>query len=281
MFFKAFVVITFSAAIVVLAAGSCRADHEDRLLERFKDQNQSGAAKLKQEVMQNLARAESPGHQEPDKLLPCLQDNLKRLQEDAHLPGDERLALISQVKERLRDLRLILEEKRRQELARETLLLETLRGNRLAEPTELAKKQAKVGQWAAVPSAASAQVTPVASPGRRWVRLGITGSFFMPLPGPLIPVQAAVPSIFFGPGRGVTVRSAISVPDGGSALLGGFSTSIQARNEFGAPVAGSVPYLSRGFRNTAFGRGISATGMSVGVRVISMEEEEQKLLAGR
>ena len=49
------------------------------------------------------------------------------------------------------------------------------------------------------------QVTPVASPDRRWVRIGVSGSFNFVQPGPFVPVFTPVPTILQGPGRGLTV----------------------------------------------------------------------------
>ncbi len=74
------------------------------------------------------------------------------------------------------------------------------------------------------------------------------------------------------------MNTTVNVPDGGTAVVGGFTQSSEARNEFGTPGLGKVPYLGRLFRNTASGRQTSSARLSVSVRIISLEEEEQKLL---
>jgi hypothetical protein len=66
------------------------------------------------------------------------------------------------------------------------------------------------------------------------------------------------------------------VPDGGEALLAGYSTLSEGRNEFGAPGLGKVPYLDRGFRNVGVGRDIKRTTVSVRARIIILSEEEER-----
>jgi hypothetical protein len=80
-------------------------------------------------------------------------------------------------------------------------------------------------------------------------------------------------------GRGPTalgLQTTVLVPDGGEALAGGYSTSREGRNSFGAPGLGNTPYLSRGFRNAGYGRSMSSTRISVRVRIIRMAEEEER-----
>jgi hypothetical protein len=68
------------------------------------------------------------------------------------------------------------------------------------------------------------------------------------------------------------------VPDGGVRVLGGSSYVVEARNEYGVPILGGIPYLSRGFRNVGTSRISGGIQISVSVRIINMEEEEAKLL---
>ncbi|MEK6235274.1 MAG: hypothetical protein N2C14_11245 [Planctomycetales bacterium] len=68
-----------------------------------------------------------------------------------------------------------------------------------------------------------------------------------------------------------TVNTTVSVPDSGTAYLGGIKRSSQGRAEFGSPL---------GPKNRAFGQQTSASGVSVTARVIIHEEEEAKLLGG-
>ena len=72
------------------------------------------------------------------------------------------------------------------------------------------------------------------------------------------------------------VDTTVTVPDGGEALVGGYSRLSEGRNEFGVPGVGKVPYLDRGFRNVGFGRDVKRTTLSVKARIIIMAEEEER-----
>jgi hypothetical protein len=72
------------------------------------------------------------------------------------------------------------------------------------------------------------------------------------------------------------VRTSVTVPDGGEALVAGYGRLSEGRNEFGAPGAGKVPYAGRGFNNVGSGRSVSRATVSVRVRVISLAEEEER-----
>ncbi len=74
----------------------------------------------------------------------------------------------------------------------------------------------------------------------------------------------------------ISIRSTLSVPDGGEASLGSYSTSSMGRNEQGVPVLGKVPGLGRGFRNIGYGRSVGSARVSVRVRVIDLREEEYR-----
>src|SRR5262249_38502573 len=117
---------------------------------------------------------------------------------------------------------------------------------------------------------------------------------------PLNVIQTPVPTILYGPGTGVTVgrpvnifqialpfnggpislrlNSAVTVPDGGTASVGGVSSLSEGPNEFGPPLLSNTPYLGRLFRNVGYGREVSNFRVLVGVRIISMAEEEQRFL---
>ncbi len=75
----------------------------------------------------------------------------------------------------------------------------------------------------------------------------------------------------------VTVMTTVSVPDGGTILLGGIKRLSEGRNEFGVPGLDKIPYLNRLFRNVAIGRETSSLMMMVTPRIIIEEEEEEKL----
>jgi general secretion pathway protein D len=75
-----------------------------------------------------------------------------------------------------------------------------------------------------------------------------------------------------------TVTTTVSVPDGGTVLLGGVKRLREGRNEFGVPILSKVPYINRLFRNVAIGRSTDSLMLMVTPRIIIQEEEEEKLL---
>ena len=75
----------------------------------------------------------------------------------------------------------------------------------------------------------------------------------------------------------VTVTTTVSVPDGGTVLLGGIKRLSEQRVEDGVPVLDKIPYLSRLFKNTSIARTASSLMMMVTPRIIIQEEEEEKL----
>jgi general secretion pathway protein D len=74
-----------------------------------------------------------------------------------------------------------------------------------------------------------------------------------------------------------TVTTTVSVPDGGTVLLGGIKRLREGRSEFGVPILNKVPYISRLFKNVGIGREAQSLMMMVTPRIIIQEEEEQKL----
>jgi general secretion pathway protein D len=75
----------------------------------------------------------------------------------------------------------------------------------------------------------------------------------------------------------VTVTTTVSVPDGGTVLLGGIKRLSEGRNDFGVPGLDKIPYINRLFRNTSIGRETSSLMMMVTPRIIIQEEEEANL----
>jgi len=75
----------------------------------------------------------------------------------------------------------------------------------------------------------------------------------------------------------VTVTTTVSVPDGGTGLLGGIKRLSEGRSEFGVPLLNKLPYINRLFKNTAIGRETQSLMMMVTPRIIIQEEEEEKL----
>jgi general secretion pathway protein D len=74
-----------------------------------------------------------------------------------------------------------------------------------------------------------------------------------------------------------TVTTTVSVPDGGTILLGGIKRLREQRIERGIPILNKVPYVSRLFKNVGIGREATSLMMMVTPRIIIQEEEEQKL----
>ncbi len=75
----------------------------------------------------------------------------------------------------------------------------------------------------------------------------------------------------------VTVTTTVSVPDGGTVLLGGIKRLSEDRREFGVPMLNKIPYVSRLFKNVGIGRSTSSLMMMVTPRIIIQEEEEERL----
>jgi general secretion pathway protein D len=73
----------------------------------------------------------------------------------------------------------------------------------------------------------------------------------------------------------VSVTTTVSVPDGGTVLLGGVKRLSEGRNEFGVPMLDKLPYINRLFKNVGIGRETQSLMMMVTPRIIIQEEEEQ------
>ncbi len=71
-----------------------------------------------------------------------------------------------------------------------------------------------------------------------------------------------------------TIGTTVSVPDGGTILLGGIKRMREGRNERGVPILSKIPYISRLFRNVSIGRDAQSLMMMVTPRIIIQEEEE-------
>ncbi|MDZ4818789.1 MAG: hypothetical protein SGJ20_07435 [Planctomycetota bacterium] len=75
----------------------------------------------------------------------------------------------------------------------------------------------------------------------------------------------------------VTVTTTVSVPDGGTVLLGGIKRLSEGRNERGIPILSKLPYINRLFKNVGIGRTTTSLMLMVTPRIIIQEEEEAKL----
>ena len=74
-----------------------------------------------------------------------------------------------------------------------------------------------------------------------------------------------------------SVNTTVSVPDGGTILLGGIKRLREARTERGTPILSKIPYINRLFKNNAIGRETNTLMMTVTPRIIIPEEEEELL----
>ncbi|MCA9188774.1 MAG: hypothetical protein R3E01_32340 [Pirellulaceae bacterium] len=75
-----------------------------------------------------------------------------------------------------------------------------------------------------------------------------------------------------------TIQTTVSVPDGGTILLGGIKRMSEGRNEVGVPMFSKLPYINRLFKNVGIGRETQSLMMMVSPRIIIQEEEEARLL---
>ena len=91
----------------------------------------------------------------------------------------------------------------------------------------------------------------------------------------------------FGGGQSITVQqpvqeqvfvqTVVSVPDGGTVLLGGVKRLREGRNMAGVPILNKIPYISRLFKNSGVGRETESLMLMVTPRIIIQEEEEELL----
>ncbi|REJ90056.1 MAG: hypothetical protein DWQ34_09645 [Planctomycetota bacterium] len=75
----------------------------------------------------------------------------------------------------------------------------------------------------------------------------------------------------------ISVTTVVSVPDGGTVLLGGVKQLREGRNMAGVPILNKLPYVSRLFKNTGVGRETDSLLLMVTPRIIIQEEEEELL----
>jgi len=71
-----------------------------------------------------------------------------------------------------------------------------------------------------------------------------------------------------------SINTTVSVPDGGTVLLGGIKRLQEGRNERGVPMLSTLPFVNRLFKNVGIGRTSQSLMMMVTPRIIIQEEEE-------
>jgi type II secretory pathway component GspD/PulD (secretin) len=143
-----------------------------------------------------------------------------------------------------------------------------------------------------LPDGVQLSVTPVVSHDRRYVRLAINPIFISQKGNVTIPLAGgAVGGGGLGGGASTTsptnlvlptytmfqVATVVTVPDGGTVLLGGVKLMNESRAEAGVPILGKTPYINRLFRNIGITRDTNSLMIMVTPRIIMLEEEEEKL----
>ena len=146
-------------------------------------------------------------------------------------------------------------------------------------------------QVSSFPNGVTLNVTPVVSADRRYVRMTLSPTFnslegFDTFPAGSAAVGGS------GLGGGATqiqgqiqlprftqtaVNTTVTVPDGGTVLLGGVKRLNEERREYGVPVLSKTPWINRLFRNVGIGRVTSSLMLMVTPRIIILEEEEERL----
>jgi hypothetical protein len=76
----------------------------------------------------------------------------------------------------------------------------------------------------------------------------------------------------------VTVSTTVSVPDRGSALLGGIKRSQTGRNDAGTPMLGKLPFAGRPFKNSAIGANRMGMNVHVNATIIDLSEMDEYIL---
>jgi type II secretory pathway component GspD/PulD (secretin) len=146
------------------------------------------------------------------------------------------------------------------------------------------------------PFGVSLNVQPVISADRRFVRMSLN-PFLTNLTNasvPVIPIQIPVDQVFeggvIGPNQQrlfqiflqqptlntITLATTVSVPDGGTVLLGGLKTLVEGRTEYGPPILSKIPYINRLFKNVGYGREAQSLLIMVTPRIIINAEEQER-----
>lgn len=146
----------------------------------------------------------------------------------------------------------------------------------------------------AFPLGVQMTLQPVISGDRRFVRITVnqTMTSLASTNVPLFPITTFVTPVFDTGFTGtpvpftqfvqqptisnLTVQTTVSVPDGGTVLLGGLKTLSEGRNEFGPPVLSKIPYLNRLVKNVGYGREAQSLMMMVTPRIIVNRDEEER-----
>ena len=74
----------------------------------------------------------------------------------------------------------------------------------------------------------------------------------------------------------INITTTVSVPDGGTVVMGGLKRLEESRSEYGPPILSKIPYINRLFKNTGYGRSAESLLIMVTPRIIIQEEEEER-----
>ena len=143
---------------------------------------------------------------------------------------------------------------------------------------------------AQIPDGVILSVIPVVTADRRYVRLSIAPQFLAFDHFDTFVIPAAVGGGGLGGGatsingqvqlpvfNQTNVNTTVTVPDGGTVLLGGVKRLQEARTELGTPIVSKIPFIDRLFRNIGVGRQTSSLMLMVTPRIVILEEEEERL----
>lgn len=165
-------------------------------------------------------------------------------------------------------------------------------GQTIYQPTNIAYPVGSAVNPTSGSTGVSIAVQAVISADRRFVRMNLAPSMnsLASANVPLLPVTVFVTPVFEGGSQGqpipftqflqqpaftsIDVQTTVSVPDGGTVLLGGLKAMSEGREEFGPPVLSQIPYLNRLFKNVGVGRDTRHIMIMVTPRIIISSEEE-------
>jgi type II secretory pathway component GspD/PulD (secretin) len=151
-----------------------------------------------------------------------------------------------------------------------------------------------VPQITPVPLGISLTIQAVITADRRFVRMSLAPTLTNAIPGPVgtFPLVVPVFTAFDGTSTGqpvvftqfiqqpnfvtVGVLTTVSVPDGGTVLMGGLKSLSEARSEYGPPILSKIPYIDRLFKNVGYGRDTQSLLIMVTPRIIIQAEEEER-----
>jgi general secretion pathway protein D len=130
-------------------------------------------------------------------------------------------------------------------------------------------------QTTGVTSGPMFKLTPVMSADRRFVQLDIRPIVAAVGDADSIQVGGADRRLQFPVIQLTTVQTTVSVPDGGTVLLGGIKTVPGGTLQPGVPILNKLPYINRLFKNEATLKDTQSLMIMVTPRIVVQEEEEQ------